>query len=285
MTAIVVVSGYATMDYVLEAAAEPRGFGTVMARIARAGWPRAGGAPLYLGARLAVNGLSATPLVTVGDDANGRLYREAVAAMGLDDAAIARTDGTTAACILAHHISGRYACFLDPGSALDVPLSATQAAAADGAGLVCIAAASAAQTRALLDRLRPDQRLAWIVKADPACFPEDLRAILAARADIVFRNVHERAFAGATTGLLVETDGGAAVTVTGSGGTIRVEVAPVVCSDPTGAGDTFAGEFLAHWVADPLAVHAAAAMAVIATRTFLTARSFVVPAEAGTAQG
>jgi ribokinase len=272
MPATVVISGYATMDYVLEAAAEPRGFGTVMARIARDGWPRAGGAPLYLGTRLAANGLNAAPLVTVGDDANGRLYSEAVAAAGLAGAAIARTSGTTAACVLAHHGSGRYACFLDPGSGLDAPLSAAQAAAIDAADLVCIAAAPEAQTRGLLARLGPGQRLAWIVKADPACFPDDLRAVLAARADIVFRNVHERAFAGECAGLVVETDGGAAVTVSGPDGTLGIEVVPVACSDPTGAGDSFAGEFLAHWLIDPVDVRGAAVRAIDAARTLLSAR-------------
>ena len=53
----VVVTGYATMDYVVQLQAQFHGTGTVLGELGPAdAWPRAGGAALYASKRLAAAG-------------------------------------------------------------------------------------------------------------------------------------------------------------------------------------------------------------------------------------
>ncbi|AHE55802.1 PfkB family carbohydrate kinase [Sphingomonas sanxanigenens] len=264
-----VVSGYATLDYVIAAAGEPVARGTSDARLMPGAWPRAGGAPLYAGAQLAAMGIATTPLVTVGEDVHAAAYRSACAAAALAADGIATiAGGRSAACLLVHHDDGSYRCFLDAGSPAAAP-SEAQLAALAGASLIIVAAGPAAVTAALLDRLAPHQRLAWIVKADPACFPPPLAARLAARTDLIFANIGERAFVGAQRRpgqVRVETDGARDIRIATDAGTYRVVVAPVDSADATGAGDSFAGRFLGEWLrgAAPDAAARAAAAAVAA---------------------
>lgn len=65
----VVVSGYATLDYVVHAEMPFKGEGTVTASIGVSGaWPRPGGAALYASRRIAAAGLLAHPITQIGDD-------------------------------------------------------------------------------------------------------------------------------------------------------------------------------------------------------------------------
>ncbi|MGF7149530.1 ribokinase [Sphingomonas zeicaulis] len=262
-----VVSGYATLDYVVAAGGEPAARGTSAARLVPGAWPRAGGAPLYAGAQLAAMGVVTTPLVTVGEDLHAAAYRSACAMAGLAADGIATiAGGRSTACLLIHHDDGSYRCFLDPGSPAET-LSAAQVAALTGASLVVVAAGEPAITASLLDRLAPHQRLAWIVKADPACFPPVLAARLAARADLVFANAGERGFLGAARRagqIRVETDGMRPIRIADDAGTHSVAITAVESGDATGAGDSFAGRFLGAWLrgASPDAAAQAAAAAV-----------------------
>lgn len=250
------VSGWATLDYVVAADRLPACGGTVTAQLLmRGGWPRAGGAPYLTAAALAAGGIAAAPLVEVGDDPHGLLYRTTCTAAGLDPAGIA-IGGTSTRCILAHGPDGRYLCLLEPGRPVTAAPTEDQTRLAAAADLVCVAAADPAVTGRLLDVLRPDQRLAWLVKADPASFPPDLARRLRRRADIVFRNGHERAFCeaagpGRPDAVEIETDGGGPVRVTSRGADCTVTVEPIVCRDATGAGDTLAGAALARLLTDP----------------------------------
>lgn len=245
-----VVSGYATLDYVASAGGAPMARGTSPARLVPGAWPRAGGAPLYAGAQLAALGISTAPLVSVGEDVHAAAYVGACAAAGLvADGVATIAGGRSAACLLIHHDDGSYRCFLDPGDSA-AALTEAQRNILAGAALVVAAAGPPGVTADLLDRLAPHQQLAWIVKADAACFPLELAARLAARAGLVLANASERGFvvaagAGAADRLWVETGGAAAVTIRGAGGTISLPVAPVDVADATGAGDSFAGQFLA----------------------------------------
>ena len=269
-----VVSGYATLDYVVAAGGEPQTQGTSAARLVPGAWPRAGGAPLYAGAQLAAMGIATAPLVTVGEDVHAAAYRGACAAAGLAADGIATiAGGRSTACLLVHHDDGSYRCLLDTGSPAEAP-SEAQVAALAGASLVVVAAGPAAITAALHDRLAPHQRLAWIVKADPACFPPALAARLAVRADLVFANAGERGFVGAARRdgqIRVETDGARDICVITDAGTHGVAVTPVESADATGAGDSFAGRFLGAWLRGA-APDAAARAAVAAVAEMLRAR-------------
>lgn len=263
-----VVSGYATLDYVVAAGGEPAARGTSAARLVPGAWPRAGGAPLYAGAQLAALGIRTAPLVAVGQDVHATGYAAACAAAGLaTDGIVTIAGGRSAACLLVHHNDGSYRCFLDTGSAAEAP-GAAQLAALAGASLMVVTAGPPAIAAALLDRLEARQRLAWIVKADPACFPPALTARLAARADLVFANAGERAFVAAARRpgqIRIETDGARDIRIISDTAAQTIAVTPVDTADATGAGDSFAGHFLGEWLRGTTPEAAArAAMAAVA---------------------
>lgn len=113
--------------------------------------------------------------------------------------------------------------------------------------MVVLTAGVPTVTHTLLDGLGEGQALAWIAKDDPASFPPDLAARLAARADILFCNGGERPMVeAARVGTfrsgqwLIKTRSGDGVLVEAPGCRQIVPVARVVARDATGAGDTFA---------------------------------------------
>ncbi|RYY27332.1 MAG: carbohydrate kinase family protein [Sphingomonadales bacterium] len=266
-----IVSGFATLDYVMDASADIHQT-TVPVKIHPAAWPRAGGAALYASAQFAALGITASPLVAIGRDPAGDAYRRACQAAGLDEAAIDCSDATrTPLCMLVHQDDGGYRCFLDAGTAPD-RLNAAQSATLAAADLICVSAGNPAVTARILDGLRPGQRLAWIVKADRACFPLDLRARLLARADFVFFNKSERAFIESApippATLQVETRGTEGVMLWVDGWDTVLPINAIAARDTTGAGDTFAGHMLAQLLlgAQP---EDAARLAITATAAFL----------------
>jgi ribokinase len=247
----VVVAGFATIDYVARVEGDFSGRGTLLMRQgARDAWPRAGGAALFAGAALAGAGVAAAPLTWIGDDGDGEAYRDACRAAGVSLEGVATLHGAPSTrCLLIYNADGTYGCLLRPGPAV---LTQDQERLAAGAGWLAIAAGPPEILRRLLDGLSPATRLAWIVKDDPACFPPDLSARLARRADVVFCNAGERAWleAGregpAPAGqLLFETRGADGVRVEAAGEAFDLPVAALAVDDATGAGDTFAGAALA----------------------------------------
>lgn len=245
------ISGYATLDFIVRSPEPPKGARTYAAEIlGGAAWPRAGGAALYAGRRLAAAGVVASPLVSIGADANGWAYRETCLKDGLSVEAIDMHEGRTPACILVHHAAGGCTCYLDPGAVTE-RLTELQVQAIERATLVCIAAAPPSLSQDVLERVAPHQTLAWIAKADEKSFPSALCRRIAARADVIFCNAGERAMVDAARKaapsgqLLIETRGPDGVLVEGPGAPVLYSVTPTRVQDATGAGDTFAGEFLA----------------------------------------
>ncbi|MFV3075567.1 carbohydrate kinase family protein [Niveispirillum fermenti] len=279
----VVISGYATVDYVVHAQGRFDGQGTMAMRAAPDGaWPRAGGAVLYAGRQLARAGHGVRALTWVGGDADGAFYRQAAAQAGLGPDGIADTDGPTTRCLLVYHADGSHGCLLQAGAAA---LSDMQRGLLHGAALLVLTAGPASVNRAILADLPADARLAWIVKPDPVCFPPDLAGALAARADWLFCNAGERAWLEAARDgcggsrppsgqTLFETHGGEGVRVMvgvdGDGVTLPT-TRTLAVTDATGAGDSFAGATLAALLygASPAAAAQAgmqAAAALLATR-------------------
>jgi ribokinase len=247
----VVVSGFATLDYVVRAEGVFTGQGTLTMRQGGAdAWPRAGGAALYAGLALARAGVTTAPLTWVGDDGDGWSYRRVCleGGLSLDGVAVAQGASSTR-CLLIYNADGTYGCLLRPGP---TALSPAQVALAARADWLAVSAGPAKIAHALLDALAPTTRLAWIAKFDPACFPPDLVARLAGRADAIFCNGDERAWLEAGRKgsrppgqILFETRGAAGVVVEGADGVARHPAEPVAVDDATGAGDTFAGAALA----------------------------------------
>lgn len=246
----VVISGYATVDYVVHAAARFTGQGTVAMRTAPDGqWPRPGGAVLYAGRQLAAAGHGTWPLTWIGDDQDGACYRQTVAAAGMEPAGIATVSDTkTTRCLMIYGPDGGHGCLLQAGETI---LSEGQRALLAAVDLLVLTAAPPDVTQALLHGLPPAALLAWIVKPDPACFPPDLACTIAGRADWLFCNASERGWLetfrqGGRSGQVVfETRGSDGVAVDTGDTTLLLPVAPLVVSDPTGAGDSFAGAALA----------------------------------------
>jgi ribokinase len=246
--ASVVVAGFATIDYVVQVDGDFTGRGTRLMR--EAAWPRAGGAALYASAALALAGVEAAPLTWIGDDADGDAYLTSCRAAGVVSDGVARLDSAPSTrCLLNYNTDGSYGCLLRPGPSR---LSPAQERLAATAPWLAIAAGPSEISRRLLDAFPAESRLVWIVKDDPACFPADLAARLADRADVIFCNAGERA--GLEAGrqgarpsgqVLFETRGAAGVRVEAGGEVFDLPVAPLTVADATGAGDTFAGGALA----------------------------------------
>lgn len=249
---LVAIAGFATIDYVVQVEGEFTGRGTQIMR--EAAWPRAGGAALYASVALARAGVKAAPLTWIGDDGDGDAYLAACRHTGVGSEAVARADGAPSTrCLLIYNADGTYGCLLRPGPA--VLTDAQRRLAADASWLV-IAAGPPEILRRLLDQMSLQTRLAWIAKDDPACFPPDLSARLARRADVVFCNAGERAWLEAGRDgappagqLLFETRGAEGVHVEAAGEIFDIPVEPIVADDATGAGDTFAGGALSVLVA------------------------------------
>lgn len=243
----VAVLGTATADQVFRSATPFASAGTIAVRRITAA--RAGGAPVYTGAALALGGHIALPVFDVGDDADGAMVVEACRQAGMSTEAIG-LGGRTPSCLLVYAPEGRDLCLFDPGDLGD-RLSDAQMSAIARADMVVISAAAASRVAQVLDRLGPDQRLAWIFKHDPHCFPDPICRRLMQRADIVFHNRAEAAAIEAWASLArpdalrIQTLGGDGVRIGRGGDMFDLPAEPLLLTDPTGAGDTFAGHMLA----------------------------------------
>jgi ribokinase len=264
----IAISGYASLDYVVQLAAPPQPSRTVAVTSRAEAWPRPGGSPIYVGAAIRrAGGVDISLITWVGADVAGSDYIRRVAALALSPEGVVRSlSGHTPICILAYDPSGVSYCLYEASASTEAGYNPVQLAMIEAADWICLTVQPASAARAALARISDRQRLVWAVKGDPDAFPEDLRRDLAARADLVVHSQGERDFVapflaaapGRTDRLVVETQGadGAALTIGG-----RMLKAPlektnqVMTSDPTGAGDTFLGGLIAALIVkrDPVA--------------------------------
>jgi ribokinase len=277
----VAVVGYASLDYVVRLDSPPRPdwTSTILSRAAQ--WPRLGGSPAYVAAALVAGGVSdATAVSWVGEDRQGERYRAGLMQIGVGAKGICDLPGRTPICILAYEPSGGCHCFYDPGLRREPELDEHQRALITVADALCITVGPAGATGQALTLAQADALVAWVVKADPRVVPRDLAKALAERADVVVFSRGEADFVDEAFGavhhrgrqpVVVETRGRSEVALKQNGRVEVYPVDPIETDDPTGAGDTFAGGFLAAWLlcADPdAAVRAgvAAARAMLAER-------------------
>lgn len=257
MTGGIAITGYASLDHVamLDGVPRPGRTATILSRPPDA-WPRLGGSPAYVAMALAAAGRTdARPLSWIGEDAAGDDYLRQLGDRGVLVDGIARIPGArTPMAILAYDPGGGCACLYDPGMPKGLDLTETQRGLVAAADWLCVTIGPTEATRASLAALRPDARLAWVVKDDPRALPPDLAAELAARADLICHSRAERAFvetalARAATmrpdRIIIETLGGAGAVASSKDRAITVATTPFETPDPTGAGDTFAGGVIA----------------------------------------
>lgn len=250
----VAVIGYASLDHMafLDRPARPGQTATMVGRRAES-WPRLGGSPAYVAAALVRAGVSAAPITWVGDDRDGRAYAQKLAAEGISSAGLAAVAGAaTPMAILTYDPAGGCICLFDPGVPDAETLTTEQLAVMAGADWLCITIGPEGATRAALAALRPEQRLSWVVKDDPRAIPPDLARAIAARADVICHSAAETEFvasAGAARPrdgqIIIRTAAEAGATITTATATHHVAAEPLAVTDPTGAGDSFAGGVLA----------------------------------------
>jgi ribokinase len=279
----IAIVGYASLDHVLRLEDTPRPDATAIATRTGDDWPRLGGSPSYIAAALVRAGVArAVPITWVADDESGARFVEALVALGVTTAGVARSlPGATPVCVLAYAPEGACFCLYAPGASRAAGLDDTQRRLLDAADWVCVTAGPAEATREVLARLRPAQRLAWAVKADADAFPPPLRSALAIRADLIVFSCGERPFVAAALEaaplrrerLVVETQGTEGARLSQEGHSEQIAAtAPVQTPDPTGAGDTFVGGMLAALLADPEDAAAAVRLGQRAAGDMLRAR-------------
>jgi ribokinase len=158
----------------------------------------------------------------------------------------------TPVAVLAYEPDGGCLCLYHPGMPDGLTLSTEQRALIGRADWVCVTVGPPQATAAVLESLRTEAKLAWVVKHDPRALSTALAQQLARRADLICCSQAERAFVNETLPadprrgqILIETQGGKGAAMMRDGTTTTVRAKPIIVSDPTGAGDTFAGGVLA----------------------------------------
>jgi ribokinase len=192
------------------------------------------------------------PVCAVGEDADGAAFTEALVAAGCRVDGIVGLAGRSPTAELLHDPDGHTACVFDPG--VDwADLTAHQRELIVAADVVVAMVGPASVIRATLAGSGHRATVAWIVKNDPAALLPDVVAALCQRADIIFHNVAESSVVegvpAASTAIVVRTDGPRPVIVTTDGERRTYPIAAcATVRNPTGAGDAFAGGYMAAWL-------------------------------------
>ncbi|WP_417417685.1 carbohydrate kinase family protein [Hoeflea sp.] len=268
-----VVTGYASLDYAVGIDGQAMGDTTTLiaARDPEA-WPRAGGCPTYISGAAVRAGQQATPVMWVGRGAEGEGFVARLEAQGIGTGGIGVCDSPRSpTALLVYQSDGSCMCLYDPALGRSEVLTETQKSLIAGATHLCISVGPPQLMDQILALCPAEARLYWAVKNDPDAFPPPLRTRLSARADVIFHSAPERPLIGESAAVLVETRGSDCVVVSRAGQSREIPVAAIDIADTTGAGDSFAGGYIAAEMAgaDPESAASAgikAAAALLADR-------------------
>ncbi|MGO3147453.1 MAG: carbohydrate kinase family protein [Leucobacter sp.] len=256
---LLLVSGYASVDFALQLAPFQGMDATTDVRSRADQWPRYGGVVHVTRAagQLAQDNVSVAALSWVGNDAEGGAWIQAVADGGADTRGIVRSGDRTPNSFLLYPEGDGTICLFDAGNCQSDELTTEQRELLSKATTVVVTIGPQHSTRQLLECVRPDSTVFWILKQDPASLTGDLAARLAARANFISLSEGE---GGYLDGIAQVARPGTKIVVTrGSQGsdlrqvtsyaTIEtigsVPASPVSGVDTTGAGDTFSGTLAA----------------------------------------
>lgn len=256
-----VVTGYASLDYAVGLAGQARGDSTTLiADRDAAAWPRAGGCPTYISAAAVRAGQVANPVMWIGSGSEGARFAGLLAAQGIGTGGLGVVDSARSpTALMVYQADGSCMCLYDPALNRAEVLTPQQRELIAEASHLCISVGPSQLMEEIVSLCPVGARLYWAVKNDTDAFPEKIRARLAARADVIFHSAAERALIGETGAVLVETRGGGCVLVTQASGRSEIAVTRIETSDTTGAGDTFAGGYIAAEMAGADPVRAAGA--------------------------
>lgn len=270
------VTGYGSLDYAvsLDGFVEPDRTTIVRSRDPAA-WPRCGGCPAYVARAVVGERKSARIVSWMGDNEEGLLYQSQLRDDGIDTSGIACIEASRSpTSLLVYQADGSCACLYDPALGGRECLTQTQEALIAGSSHVCVSVGPPHLVKPTLEACSETARFYWLAKNDAAAVTAEVGRLLSARADVVFCNSAERALIDGTQGadIIVETRGRDGVLVTHGDRMVTIDAQVVATSDTTGAGDTFAGAFIAaemDGIDDPVV---AAERAVQRTAAFLRER-------------
>ncbi len=242
-----VVTGYASLDFAVGLDGQAAGDTTTLiaARDPEA-WPRAGGCPTYISGAAVRAGQQATPIMWVGKGAEGEGFVSRLEAQGIGTGGIGVCDSPRSpTALMVYQTDGSCMCLYDPALDRAEVLTDAQRNLIAAATHVCVSVGPPQLMDDIVALCPPDARLYWAVKNDPDAFPPELRTRLSARADVIFHSASERSLIGETTAVLVETRGSDCVVVSNAGHVQEIAVVAIDIADTTGAGDSFAGGYIA----------------------------------------
>lgn len=242
-----VITGYASLDFAVRLDGMAQGDRTTLIRSRDPlAWPRPGGCPTYIAGAASRAGQQAAPIMWVGKGSEGAGFIAALKAQGLETKGIGIVDAPRSPTALMVYQSDRSCiCLYDPALNRSEVLTGAQRKLIQRATHLCISVGPPHLMEEILACCPVGARLYWAVKNDQDAFPEPLQQRLSASADVIFFSASERGLIGPTSAILVETRGGDGVVIGARGEKLQFEVDRIECQDTTGAGDTFAGGFIA----------------------------------------
>lgn len=275
MTAVT-VTGYASLDYpvLLDGEIVPDRTARIVFRNPAA-WPRLGGSPAYAGSAIVRAGGCALPVTWTGAGDEGERFVQLARAAGLQTDGIARLPlGRSPISLMIHQRNGSTTCLFDPGLGGQEFLAPDQKKIIADSRHLCVTVGPGHLAAEIMELCRADANIYWIAKNDPVAFPKDLRSELSRRSKVIFCNAAERDalnIESVGNAIVVETRGDRGVNVIQGKVCASVRSEPVEANDPTGAGDTFAGAFIASFIDDNDPVSAAQS-GIAAARELLISR-------------
>ena len=267
------VTGYASIDYVMNLNGSLLPDQTSIGQRVEDAWPRVGGCPAYIAMAASKATVEVAPVTWIGDDAHGHkfittLKRSKISTKGVSVVVDARSP----TAVLLYQPDGNCACVYDPALAGQERLSADQQATISAATHLCLSVGPPHLTAEILALCAPDARLYWALKKDTTCFSPDICRDLSIRADVIFCSASERDMIDETSAVVVQTLGSKGVLIETGDTKLNVPVDALTVRDTTGAGDSFAGGYIAAEIDGISTPLAAVELAINAARHMLSNR-------------
>ncbi len=191
----VLVSGYASIDTIYQASAPPRAGATALLQGPVTSPLRCGGCGPGAAVALARASFRVGLITWLGDDPEGQACLQDWVDAGIDDTGVVVATGQTSPrSLLFYDPDGGTTCYYHPSGSAALRLTAAGRRGLANAGALAVTVGPATLTEELLAARRPEQPLAWNVKADANAFPPDLRARLAREANLICLNRDELPF-------------------------------------------------------------------------------------------